>query len=97
MRPSRLLLLLHGFALAVLFLMAFSTDSGGSGTELLVRGLWFIGWGTMLVSLVLLVSVFVRKKVEGPEVALLGVLLIIGFLESRFVISDGMMWRALFH
>lgn len=90
-------LLLHGAALVVLMLTAIAGDSGGSGTETLFQGLWVLGWATILVSLVMLVRLFFRKMLEGPDVAMLVVLMIVGFLESRLVVSDMMMLRSLFH
>ena len=96
MRPGRRLLIVHGIALLLLLLSATSSDSGGSGTEALVLGLWVIGWCTVLVGTALLVRALLKKPKEEKDVAMLVILVIVGFLESRVADSDANAFRSLF-
>lgn len=59
--------------------------------------LWVTGWLTLVVAFVVLVYQILRRTWVWHELALLVVMMVVGHLETRLVVSDAMMWRSLFH
>jgi len=85
---------LVGVALA--FLYGIGGGSGGETTEGVFLIFWITGWLTILLALVLLIKLLLQKSVGFSDVALLVVMALVGFLETRLIESNSMALRSLF-
>lgn len=90
-----MLLIAHVAVVVLCVLNAVAMDSGGSGTEFLFRAFWWIGWLTLLVTAILMVRAMLKKRLDPAATALLVVLAVLGFLETRSVVSDALMLRSI--
>ena len=70
--------------------------SGGETTQGVFLMFWITGWLTILLALVLLARLLLQKSAGFSDVALLVVMVLVGFLETRLILSNAMALRSLF-
>ncbi|WKZ65880.1 MAG: hypothetical protein QY325_14055 [Flavobacteriales bacterium] len=58
---------------------------------------WVTGWITILTAFLVLGWLLLRKKAQLPDILLIAIMAVVGFLETRLITSNPAALQGLFH
>lgn len=86
MKPALWPVALNVVGIVIALLYGVAGGSGGETTEGVFMAHWATGWITILLATTVLVWLGLRRKMGSRDLALLVVMALVGFLETRLIV-----------